>query len=272
MISMDTFSDIPDWGSQFVDSIHQYLLQLSGQSKDTEFIEYSLHNTFILAQNRLEGLSREQIQKTLTIEWLRQIAEEAFIRHLLHQLSAGPSLYFELVYSTFQQRMRRRIAALLQKSENDPDVEDCVQDTFMKVFHILEVRAKQGVPMPVYPLIGWLYSVARSVCHDYWEKQKQRNATFSLEEQTTLVEQESEDEREQPDIHAEIKEREEKVRACVERLPEPCRTCIKLFYYNDLSLAQIADHLKLSTGKVKTCIYQLAVRHFRKLWYEENYE
>lgn len=269
---MDALSPIPDWGGQFVDTIHQYLLQLAGQSQDTDFITCSLQSTFALAQARLSGLSIEERQKTLNIEWLKLIAEEAFIRHLLHQLSAGPWLYFELMYSLFQQRVRRRIAALLKKAEDDQDVEDCVQDTFMKVFHILDMRAKQGVPMPVYPFTGWLYSVAKSVCYDYWEKQKQHYTTFSLEEQTTLVEQESENEHEQPDIHAEIKEREEKVRACVERLPEPCRTCIKLFYFNDFSLAEIANRLNLSQGRVKTCIYQLAVRHFRKLWYEENNE
>ena len=272
MTSMSMFSDIPDWGKPFVEPVHQYLFHLIGQSQDVDFIECTVHYTFTLAQHQLKGLTAEAQQEKLIRAWILQLAEEAFIRHLLRQLSVDPALYFEIMYIAFHQKVRLRIAALLKKAENDQDVEDCVQDTFMKVFHILESRVRVGAPMPVYPFVGWLYSVAWSVCHDYWEKQNQRNATFSLEEQTTLVEQMSENEQELPEIYAEIKEREAKVRACVDRLPEPCRSCMKLFYYSDLAIAEIATTQKLTPGQVKTCIYQLGVRRFRKLWSEENDE
>lgn len=272
MTSMQKFTDIPDLGGQFVDTIYQYLFQLSGQSRDIDFIECTLYSTFTLAKTRIAGFPVDEQQKMITREWLLQLAEEAFTRQLLHRLSIEPTLYFELLYSAFHQKVRYSIAALLKKPENDTDVEDCVQDTFMKVFRSMENRVRQGVAMPVYPFTGWLYRVAQSVCYDYWEKQKHRPSTFSLEEQPTLLEQESENEREQPDIYAELKEREERVHACVERLPEPCRTYIKLFYYNGLALAEIAAQANLPIGKVRTCIYQLAVRRFRKLWYEENGE
>jgi len=266
---MDEFSDIPAWGGQFVDDIRHHLLQLSGQSYDMSFIVYSLRKTFALALAQVEGLTAEQRDERITRTWLLQLAEEAFTRQLLHWLSIDPSLYFDLLYAAFQQKIRHRIAVLLKKPDDDHDVEDCVQETFTKIFSSLTSKARRG-QMPAYPFTGWLYSVARSICQDYWEKQKHERLTASLEAQTALLEQAPEDERRQPDMYVESKEREEKVRACIERLPEPCRTCFRLFYYEGLPLAEIAKRLSLPLGRVKTCVYQLAERRFRKLWQQES--
>lgn len=269
MTSTDEFLETPDWGRQFVDDIRHHLLQLSGQSYDLSLVECALRRTFALAVAQVEGLPAEKRDEKITKAWLLQLAEEAFTRQLLHWLSIDPSLYFDLLYAAFQQKIRHRIAALLKKPEDDHDVEDCVQETFTKIFSSLTSKARRG-QMPAYPFTGWLYSVARSICQDYWEEQKHGHLTASLEAQTAFLEQEPEDERRQPDMYVEIKEREEKVRACVERLPEPCRTCFRLFYYDSIPLAEIATRLSLPLGSVKTCIYQLAERRFRKLWQQES--
>jgi RNA polymerase sigma factor (sigma-70 family) len=269
MTSTDEFSDIPEWGGQFVDDIRRHLLQLSGQSYDMSIIEYALRRTFALAKAQVEGLSAEKRDEKITKARLLQLAEEAFTRQLLHWLSIDPSLYFDLLYAAFQQKIRHRIAFLLKKPEDSRDVEDCVQETFTKIFTSLTSKSRRG-QMPAYPFTGWLYSVAKSICQDFWEKQKHEHLTTSLETQTAFLEQAPEDERRQPDMYVETKEREERVRACVERLPEPCRTCFRLFYYDGLPLAEIATRLSLPLGRVKTCIYQLAERRFRKLWQQES--
>jgi len=268
MTAMNELVDIPDWGQPFLDDMHQHAMHLSGQTYDMEIIRCTVQTTFQLAERQLEGLTQQQREAKTTKEWIIQLMGEAFIQLLLHRLSLDPASHFGLLYTAFQQRVRHQIMSYLKKAGDDPDVDECVQIAFIKMFHSLMNKKKQGQTL-VYPFTGWLFSVARSVCLEYWAKNK-REGTVSLNDANYLLEQVDEDRQRQPDLYVEAKERNERVRACIERLPELCRTCVLLFYYSALPLAEIATRLNISLSKVKTCIYQRAERRFRKLWLEEG--
>lgn len=268
MTSTDESTRIPSWGVPFVENLRGHLARFSDQAAESSIISQALYRTFALAQAQLEELPEEQRNERIQEEWLFRLAEEAFVRQLFHWLSIAPELYFEVLYSTFQLRIRHHIMMLLQKPEKDADVEDCLQDTFMKIYNSLVSKARQGKEIAP-PFTGWLNAVASSVCKDHWAKQKEKQATDSLEEQTMLLEKVQDDEYQQPDMYLELKEREEKVRQCVEQLPEPCRDCIRLFYFEAHSLPQIARKLQISESRVRSCIYQLAERRLRKLWRRE---
>ncbi|GHO98988.1 hypothetical protein KSF_090360 [Reticulibacter mediterranei] len=264
----DELVDIPEWGRQFVEDVRQQVTRLSGQTYDIDIIQCTIQKTFQLAIGQLEGLSVEQQKNKITKEWIAQLATEAFIQLLLNRLSLDPASHFGLLYAAFQQKIRHYIVSYLKKAEDDPDVDDCVQGTFIKIFHSLMNKRKRGQTL-VYPFTGWLYSVARSVCLEFWEKRK-KMGNISLNDPANPLEQVDEDKQRQPDLYLETKERNERVRMCIEGIPEPCRSCILLFYYSAFSLAEIATRLDISLSRVKTCIYQLAARHFRKLWLEEG--
>jgi len=271
MLYQEELAHIPEWGKPFVEDIYSHILQLSGQAYDIGIIKYALLKTFTIATDQITGLSEEKRNEKITKAWLLQLADEAFIRQLLQRLSLDPQLHFDLLYTAFQQKIRQRIASLLQKAEDDPDVDECLQDTFIKIFRSLMSKAGRGQELE-YPLTGWLYSVAKGICHDYWEKQKSKTVLTSLEEQTILLEQADEDEYRTPETYVEIKEREERMRACIELLPEPCQTSVRLFYYDALPLTVIAERQNLPISSVKTYIYQLAKRRLRRLWMEGSKE
>jgi uncharacterized protein YaaN involved in tellurite resistance len=164
MISIDDeLADIPEWGRQFVDDIRQQAIRLSGQTYDTNIIQCTIQNAFQLAVDQLEGLSATQQESKITKEWIEQLTAEAFIQLLLNRLSLDPASHFGLLYAAFQQKIRHYIMSYLKKAEDDPDVDDCVQGTFIKIFHSLMNKKSEARPSSIPLPAGFTVSHEASV-------------------------------------------------------------------------------------------------------------
>lgn len=269
MSNRDELADVPEWGRPFAEDVYSHILQLSGQAYDRNFSKDTMQSTFVLAAEQLEGLSTEKRKEKLTKEWLLELAAETFVRRLIRCLTFEVDTYYDLLCHAYHQKLRHRLASLLKKAEDDPDVDECLQETLIKIYRSLLSKAERGQQLE-YPLIGWLYSVAKSICLEYWKKHKHKSATLSLEQDAGVLETMGMYEQSDLGVYIEVKEREEKIRACIEQLPEPCRTSVRLFYFDNLPLATIAERQNLPLGAIRTCIYQKAKRRLRKLWREES--
>ena len=121
-------------------------------------------------------------------------------------------------------------AAAFNICKNPADAEDAVQDTFLQ-YHLnkQEYDSEQHIR-------AWLLRVAinraKNITHSFWRRNRQ-----SLEDymETAVFET--------PDLS-------DVFRAVME-LPEKYRIVIHLFYYEDYSVNEIAEVLKLSVSNVK---------------------
>lgn len=136
--------------------------------------------------------------------------------------------------------------------QNREDAEDVVQDTFLQ-YHILKKEFEDETHIR-----AWLMRVAinksRNIVRAFWRKHRQSLESY-MEELNF------------PDSQS------EELFEAVMRLPEKQRTVIHLFYYEDYSIKEIADILKLSESNVKTRLTRgrtMLKEQLKEAWNDEQ--
>ena len=148
------------------------------------------------------------------------------------------------------QDMVYRIA--LSHLGNFQDAEDAVQDVFLKLY-------RQNEPPEGDPLRYWLIRVTVNHCRDMlrspWRKRRVSMTELAEEQAVPVFERE---------------EQRELFRA-VMALPEKYRTVLYLFYYEELTIRETADLLKLSQSAVTTRLTRARAKLKERLevWQDE---
>lgn len=106
---------------------------------------------------------------------------------------------------------------------------------------------------------AWLYTATRNASIDQIRKQRREVA---LEEPTIL---EAEDDAALPEDFAVTKEMRETVAAAVDRLPEPYRQPILLYYFADMKHNEIATYLGEKDSTIRTRIKRAKARLYKIL-------
>lgn len=162
---------------------------------------------------------------------------------------SGDSEYFGLLFNRYTPLIYGVCLKYLQN-------EDRAQDAVMEIFENLMLKIT-GYEIKVFKT--WLYSVVKNHCfHILKENKRELVVDFdsNIMESEPVLTLLSED----TNI-----ERENILNKCLELLPEPQRIAVNLFFYEDLSYAEIVDstgyHLKsvksyIQNGKrnLKNCI------------------
>ena len=147
-------------------------------------------------------------------------------------------IWFEREIKAYDGRLR----AYLQKQESEPaDVEDIVQESYMR---IIEVKKRREIRSPK----GLLFRIAKNVSNDRVRK-KYRENTFSvgeIDEVNDLPEEEGEVD------EADRAKRVAMLESALRSLPEKCRIIMLLRTYENLSYKQIAARLNISVKTVET--------------------
>ena len=137
----------------------------------------------------------------------------------------------EPVEALIKQYKNHLYAAAFSICQEASDADDVVQDTFLKYY-----TSKKEFSSPEH-IKAWLLRVAinkaKDVNRSFW---KQKSSPIDDYVETLTVEA--------PEDGALIAE--------VLKLPQKYRIVIHLFYYEDYSVSEIADILKLSESNVKT--------------------
>ncbi|MBI5566136.1 MAG: RNA polymerase sigma factor [Chloroflexi bacterium] len=129
--------------------------------------------------------------------------------------------------------------------------EDLAQDTFLRV---LRTCHQYRAPRPFKP---WLYAIALNVARDYFKRADTRHTDSATDDVLDDIAAPVED-----DLMHEADARQ--VAAAVTALPEHQRVAILLRYYQDLSLAEIAEALNIPIGTVKSRL-SLGLQRLRSL-------
>lgn len=159
---------------------------------------------------------------------------------LVQQLKKGSREAFDLLYEKYK-NLLIRTAYLI--TGNKPDSEDAVQETFVKVYlHISELKHDAGLkPWMMQILVRTAYRIG-----------KKRSREVPDEEIESL----SEGQAVLSPLGQLIKQEEAgMIFRAVEALPVKQRTVVVLYYYNELSVAEIAKMLACREGTVKSRLH-----------------
>ena len=144
--------------------------------------------------------------------------------------------------------------------KNDSDVEDLVQETFIKAYKALD-KFKFN-----YSFSAWIYRIASNNTIDFLRKR--RFDTFSIDKPIGNAEDENyfeiEDNSYSPDANVLDEQKSEIIQDAIDSLPENYREIILLRHEEELDYKAIADKLDLPLGTVKAHLFRA-----RKLLYEE---
>ncbi len=163
------------------------------------------------------------------------------LEYLQQFRETGDQLAFEKLYNAY----RDRLYSLALLTIGDPHMaQDIVQEAFIEAYRALSTLRDNRA------FAAWMYRIIIFRCNRIFRKRREQLMGETAEQ--TFMQLKDESPEAAPENVASDHERAQLLRAFIERLPAPQKTCMLLYYYHDLSIAEIAMALKCSEGTVKS--------------------
>lgn len=165
---------------------------------------------------------------------------------------------YEQLVSIYWYRLK---VFVLRQLERPQDVEDIVQESFVRAYYALErYLAERILALKIRP---WLYKITWSVYCNYMERSKlQQSMSLDTSEDSALLELEDNG-HEHPEEAFENEERRRELIALVDTLPQRYREVVSLHYFEDISYQEIADIFNQPAGMVRVSVHR-GIRQLRK--------
>jgi len=179
------------------------------------------------------------------------LAMESAVRQeltLIQETLDGNQLSFQLLVERYQDRM---FALARTYTKSSVEVEDIVQDTFLKAFHKLHTYKVES------SFSTWLHRIAVNTALDFL-KRAGRNPVQAVEDPEAVLR----DDRSiaPPDSALEREEIARITQECLAELPEIFRTVLVLREFQGLSYQELADCLGISIGTVESRLFRARAR------------
>ena len=153
------------------------------------------------------------------------------------------------IYTQYRDKVFGNVRSKAFRSE---DVEDLVQEVFLKVYANLdkydEVKAS---------LSTWIYTITRNTVYDYLKAKRDR-PVFELLDNTEDATDEA------PDEELLRNETLEELACALEKLPQEQRDIIILLYYKNLERKYVAEMLGMTYGQLRY-LHDKALRRLGEL-------
>ncbi|WP_334076192.1 MULTISPECIES: RNA polymerase sigma factor [Paenibacillus] len=162
-------------------------------------------------------------------------------QQLAERMAQGEQEAFELLVTRYHGPL---LSYITQQLGDRAKAEDLVQETFIRLIRHLE---RNGALDQLRP---WLYKVALNLCRDYW-----RSASFRSE--YAAADEMPEDTDPSPGAE-ELLERQEAVEQIAESLawlPEVQQNIVRMRFFHELKLQEIAEMLEIPLSSVKSHLY-----------------
>ncbi len=165
-------------------------------------------------------------------------------------------------FTQLRQKYYPTIAGLIRRMmRNSDDVEDLVQETFVKAFNAIATFNHE------YAFSTWLYRIASNHCIDFLRKKRLK--TFSIDQPIEThdgeIQYEISDSTWLPDTDIHNKEKTSLLNAAIQELPEKYRVVIELRHGEELDYQEIANQLGLPLGTVKAHLFRAREMLYKKL-------
>jgi RNA polymerase sigma factor (sigma-70 family) len=137
--------------------------------------------------------------------------------------------------------------------------EDLAQETFLRVLRSI---SQYQYPRPVKP---WIYMIATNLARDHYKRAEMRHTQSMPEDENDAVVQHEL----MPEESLILSDEARRAAAAMLRLPDHQREAVILRYYQEFSLAEIADALDVPLGTVKSRI-SLGLGRLREMLMEQE--
>lgn len=167
---------------------------------------------------------------------------------LIISAKSGDQKAFKALTEKYQKPLYFHI---LKMVKNNEQVEDLVQESFIKAFKNLESYNTD------YAFSTWLYRITTNHTIDYLRKRRIQATSLNSPLKTKDGEMEIEIEgRERTDREIIRKERRQIINSAIDNLPEKYQVVIRMRHLEELSYQEISDKLDLPLGTVKAHIFR----------------
>lgn len=167
---------------------------------------------------------------------------------LIKRAKKGDQKAYKALTEKYQKPLYFHIYKMVKNNEQ---VEDLVQEAFMKAFKNLESYNTE------YAFSTWLYRITTNHTIDFLRKRRINATPLSNPVKTKDGEIEIEIEgKERTDRETIRKERKQIINQAIDNLPEKYRVVIRMRHLDELSYQEISDELDLPLGTVKAHIFR----------------
>jgi RNA polymerase sigma factor (sigma-70 family) len=154
---------------------------------------------------------------------------------IFDRIQKGDEKALEIVYKKYYRMMTKLV---ISNSGTEDEARDVYQDALVVFWQ----KARSGNLVLTSKMSTYIYSI----CQNLWRKELDRKKRLSNEE------------RDSPDsIDMDKPEREKIIARCMEQLGETCRKVLMYYYFDEMSMQEIADKLGFAnTDTAKTKKYK----------------
>lgn len=163
---------------------------------------------------------------------------------LVQEFKNGDQSKFEDIYLATNKKLYNYIFSL-SDSLNDEDCYELLQETYIQVNNKIDTLKECKA------FYSWIITIARNKTYRYLDKKK-KEVLLAEDNQSIFENQYEVDEDLLPEEILDSKEKQKLILDILNSLPEEQKDVIVLRYYNGLSVKEIASHLNISDGTVKS--------------------
>ncbi len=161
----------------------------------------------------------------------------------IEQIRAGNVNAYAMLVTKYKDMM---FTLALRMVGNREDAEEVAQDTFVKAYRALDTFKGTS------KFSTWLYRIVYNTSLDYIKKSKR----VILSEHIDTIHESDIGSMQDALSYIEAKEKKETIEKALMQLPEEERVFLTLFYFEELSLKEISEIVKLSYENVKIKLHR----------------
>jgi RNA polymerase sigma-70 factor (ECF subfamily) len=172
-----------------------------------------------------------------------ELLETQLVEKLIYGITQGDEVCFRTLYDMY----KSKVYNTAKRMTND---ENAAEDIMQEVFVIIYTKIYKLKHIEAFEV--WLYRIVINCCKNFYKKGK----NVVVAEEKTIENATEEYCEETPSQLLIKKERNEELMICISKLSEKLKTCIILYYFNEMSIREIAETLECSEGTVKSRLFK----------------
>lgn len=165
---------------------------------------------------------------------------------LAKMVTEGNSAAFDALFARHSDAI---YAMLLKFTGNSDDVEDLIQEAFMKAY------LKIGLYDPKYDFGAWIYTIARNTFVDF-SRSRKSNA-LNPQNLSPEIDNTAQSSSPTPEDYIINAQQRAQIERYISMLPEDYRQLFELRFLDEYSYEEIAEKLDMKLGTVKTRIFRV---------------
>ena len=169
------------------------------------------------------------------------MAIDSELMQALNRFGSGDESSFNIIYEKTYSYVYSRTRMIMK---NEQDAMDLLQEVYIAAFKSMDKLENAN------NLFAWLGGIAYNQGMKIFNKKK--DVLLDETGEGLFDIQESADTSFQPGVELELKETADIIKEVIEELPELQRAAITAYYYDEMSVTQIAELMETSTGTIKS--------------------